>query len=115
MDKLYIGDIPSEFHYAIFYNNYIDLYNTPNLTNGTFEYYRIYKGLDGFYYKQDSARYSEYNTTYATQIDVTSDYHYRDDYANICSTVFLHIILILFVFNIITSIIRKGGSLGGLL
>ena len=27
MDTLYIGDIPSEYHYAVFNNGYIDFLN----------------------------------------------------------------------------------------
>lgn len=115
MDTLYIGDIPSEYHYAIFGNGYIDLYNTSELRNGVYNYYRIYTNVNGFYYKMDSQSYSDYRTTYATSIEVTDDYKYRTDYPSICSTVFFHILLILFALNIITSLIRKGGSLGGLL
>lgn len=33
MDTLYIGDIPQEYHYALFNNGYIDLYNTDTLFN----------------------------------------------------------------------------------
>ena len=32
MDVLYIGDIPQDYHYAVFGNNYIDLYNTTDLS-----------------------------------------------------------------------------------
>ena len=35
MDKLYGGDIPTEYHFARFGNGYIDLYNTQVLHNGT--------------------------------------------------------------------------------
>lgn len=115
MDTLYIGDIPQEYHFAIFNNGYIDLYNTSELRNNTYTYYRIYTNAGGFYYKIDTQTYSDYRTTYATSITVTDDYKYRTDYSNICSTAFLHILLILFALNIITSLIRKGGSLGGLL
>ena len=64
MDTLYIGDIPSEYHYALFNNGYIDLYNTPNLSNGTYDFYRIYTNVNGFYYRQMTQTYS-YNYTTA--------------------------------------------------
>lgn len=115
MDTLFVGDIPKDYHYAIFGNGYIDLYNTPELRGDTYNYYRIYTNVDGFYYKMDSQTYGDYRTTYATSINVSDDFRYRSDYSSICTTAFIHILLILFVLNIITSLIRKGGSLGGLL
>ena len=30
MDTIYIGNIPTEYHYARFGSNYIDLFNTKN-------------------------------------------------------------------------------------
>ena len=54
MDVLYTGDIPSEYHYAIFNNGYIDLYNSPVLHNDTYTRYRVYTNVNGFYYSTDS-------------------------------------------------------------
>ena len=42
MDKLYISDIPSEYHYVQLSNDYITLYNQPSAQNETLDYYRIY-------------------------------------------------------------------------
>ena len=39
MDTLYIGDIPEEYHYAVFNGDYITLYNTNNFyPNNTYDY-----------------------------------------------------------------------------
>lgn len=73
MDTLYIGDIPSEYHYALFGNGYIDLYNTEVLRNGTFDYYRIYTNSGGFYYKHDSQYYGLTSNTIATLVGVTDN------------------------------------------
>lgn len=48
MDTLYIGDIPQEYHFALFNNGYIDLYNTSQLNNGTYNFYRVYTNAGGF-------------------------------------------------------------------
>lgn len=115
MDKLYIGDIPNDYHYALFNNNYIDLFNTPNLNNGTFQYYRIYLYDNLFAYDIGSRQFSQYNNTYATNIDVTDNIRYRRDFPDIAQTIFLYVLLLIFLLNLVTSSIKKGGLLGGLL
>lgn len=116
MDKVYIGNsIPSSYHYAIFGNGYIDLYNTEVLQNGTFDYYRIYTNNNGFYYKHDSQRYSLTSETRATIVGVTDNFCYRQDFPNIMIMTFIFVLFGIFLFNIISSFIRKGGLLGGLL
>lgn len=115
MDTLFIGDIPQEYHYALFNNGYIDLYNTPNLTNGTYNFYRVYTNAGGFYYRFLSTTYSQYNTTFAQEISVTNNNCYRQDFPDICLVTFFIVFFTVFLFNILTSIIRKGGALGGLL
>lgn len=115
MDKLYTGDIPSEYHYAVFGNNYIDLYNTDVLYNNTYTYYRLYTNQNGFYYSVNTTTYNQFITTYATDIETTNDFFYRNDFANIIFVVFAFVLFGIFLFNIMTSIIRKGGLLGGLL
>lgn len=115
MDKLYIGDIPSSYHYALFNNNYIELFDTPNLVNGTYTYYRIYLYDNMFAYDIGSRTFSNYNTTYAKNISVTDNIRYRRDFPDIAQTIFLYILLFIFLINIVTSSIKRGGILGGLL
>lgn len=114
MDTLYIGDIPQEYHYALFNNGYIDLYNTDNLTNGTFNFYRIYTNCGGFYYRLYQQNYGQYNTTIAKDINVTSSIAYRSDFPNILFMTICFTLIGIWLFNLFTSVIRKGGVLGGL-
>lgn len=115
MDKLYIGDIPKEFHFAIYNNNYIDLFNTGTLYNGTYTYYRIWLYDNQFMYEQGSRTYSNYNTTYAQNISVTDNIRYRRDFPDIVQTIFIYLLLLVFLVNLVTSAVKKGGMLGGLL
>lgn len=114
MDTLFIGDIPQEYHYALFNNGYIDLYNTDTLTNGIYTFYRIYTNVNGFYYRQYQQNYSQYNTTYAQNINVTDQVVYRQDFPSILFMTLSFTIIGLWLFNLLTSLIRKGGALGGL-
>lgn len=115
MDKLYIGDIPSSYHFARFGNGYIDLYDSQVLHNNSYTYYRIYTNNNGFYYSTNSANYSSFVTEYTTPIDVTDNIQYRTDFPNIMIMTLIFVLFGLFLFNIVTSLIRKGGLLGGLL
>lgn len=115
MDKVYIGQqIPAEYHYALFGNGYIDLYNTAELKGGTLDYYRIYTNAGGFYYKHDSQYYSLTSNTIATLIGVTDKVFYRQDFNSIVVTTFIIALFGVWLFNLLTSLIRKGGLLGGL-
>lgn len=114
MDTLYIGDIPQEYHYALFNNGYIDLYNTDILNNDTYTFYRVYTNAGGFYYRQYQQTYSQYNTTYAQDINVTDNQCYRQDFPSILFMTLFFTLIGIWLFNLITSLIRKGGLLGGL-
>lgn len=114
MDILYIGDIPSEYHFAIFNNGYIDLYNTNVLHNNTYTRYRVYTNCDGFYYSVDSVNVGQYTTTYTTDITVSDNAVYRQDFDSIVVVTFIIALFGVWLLNLITSLIRKGGILGGL-
>lgn len=114
MDTLYIGDIPQEYHYALFNNGYIDLYNVDTLHNNTYTFYRVYTNSGGFYYRVYEQSYSQYNTTYAQNINVSNKITYRQDFDKIVFLVFIFAIFGVWLFNLLTSSIRKGGLLGGL-
>lgn len=115
MDTLYIGDIPTEYHYAVFSNDYITLYNTNFLYNGTYDYYRIYTNLGGFYYVQGQTTIGNYNSITVQNVNVSDNWLYRQDIDKIFLVVFILCILFVFVFNIVTSVFKKGGVFGGLL
>lgn len=114
MDTLYIGDIPSEYHYAIFNNGYIDLYNTNVLHNNTYTRYRIFTNVNGFYYSIDNVQVGNYTTTYTTDINVSDQITYRQDFSSIVVVTFIIALFGVWLFNLLSSLIRKGGLLGGL-
>lgn len=84
-------------------------------STGVYTFYRVYTNCGGFYYRVMTSTYSQYNTTYTQSIKVTDNSCYRQDFPEICLVTFIICFFALFLFNIITSIIRKGGALGGLL
>lgn len=117
MDTLYIGDIPLEFHYAIFNSDYIDLYDSEYLTpNSSYNYYRIYLYDNAFFY-QRNVRNTSYNFTIQqlSSIDVSNDYWYRRDFDSICFIGLVLSILLFLLTNLFTTFIRKNGVLSGLL
>lgn len=116
MDTLYIGDIPQEYHFAVFNENSIDLYNTPELvSNQSYNFYRVFTNYnDCFFYEyEENIPYVNTNSE-LVELQVTSDFKYRPDIDKICITTGSIALVILISLNIITSIIRKGGVLGGL-
>lgn len=113
MDTLYIGDIPSDYHFAAFSNGYITLYNKQNGRNETLSYYRVYTNNNGFYYSEGEQSFGN-NTTNFTEINVSNDWMYRNDIDKIFTVCFIIFFMFIFVFNIVTSIFKKGGVFGGL-
>lgn len=113
-DVLYIGDIPQEYHFARFSNNFIDLFKQPNI-QGDLDYYRIYLYDNTFQSEHLSGSFGNFNTFTVTNIQVTDDYHYRRDFPSICLLSFFEICIILIIVNLITSVFKKGGLLSGLL
>lgn len=114
MDTLYIGDIPPDYHYAVFSNDYIRLYRVPSAQNTTVDYYQIYTNYEGFFYSTGSQTVGN-TRVYYNDISVSNDWLYRSDIDKIFTVVFIIILMFLFVFNIATSSIKKGGVFGGLL
>lgn len=117
MDKLYIGEIPSSYCYAIFNNGYIDLYQVGELhANNTYHYYRVYLYDNVFLYTQGENVRGQYTQTqYLQEIPVSNDVVYRRDFPMIILTCFIYLIIGLWVFNFMTSMVKKGGLLNGLL
>lgn len=113
MDTLYIGDIPLDYKYAVFSNGYITLYNQSFARNETLNYYRIYTTNNGFYYSTGS-QYFGNNTSSFTEVPVSQNIVYRTDIDGIFLMSFILVIFGLWLLNLITSCIRKGGVLGGL-
>lgn len=115
MDTLYIGDIPQNYKYAVFYDDYIRLFNVSSAQNQTLNYYDVFIGYNGFYYRTGQQSFSQYNRTYFQEIPVSNDWLYRQDIDKIFTVCFIIIFMFIFVFNIVTSVFKKGGVFGGLL
>lgn len=114
MDILYIGDIPQDYHYAVYGSNYIDLYNTPSL-QGSLDFYRVYLYENQFAYEHKNTTYTLINSNTAKNIDVTDNYIYRRDFPSIVFMSVVYVILIVFLLNLVTSVFKRGGLLSGLL
>lgn len=114
MDVIYSGDIPKDYKYARFGNYYIDLFKQPNL-QGELDYYRIYLYDNLFEYDHLFQTFNQYNYSTAKQVEVTDDFHYRRDLPSICFLSIVEICVILIIFNLVTSVFKKGGLLHGLL
>ena len=115
MDSLYVGDIPLDYKYAVFSDGYITLYNQPSANNETLNYYRVYTTNNGFYYSTGITDFGRYTTAFFTPINTTNNWLFRSDIDKIFTVVFIIAFMFIFVFNIATSIVKKGGLLGGLL
>lgn len=115
MDTIYVGDIPEEFHFARFGSNYIDLFNTNELSsNRTYTYYRIYLYDNLFEYDVRSQQGGGYYTETLTDVKVSQNKVYRRDFGYICIIIALFVGFGVWLLNLLTSAIRKGGVLGGL-
>lgn len=116
MDTLYTGDIPQDYCYAVFNNGYVDLYNTNSFTSGrSYTYFRVYLTYNEFLYSRGTTHISNYSNLTTTKINVSNDMIYRRDFDKICSTSFIICFCVVLIFNIVTSMFKKGGLLGGLL
>lgn len=110
------SDIPTDFKYIVIGNGYYDLYNTPILyPNQTYTYYRFFNDYDQDIYNTYTRTTGSYSSTLnATIIEPTNEYIYRKDYPQILNIVFIYFLFFIILFNIFTSIIKRGGLLGGL-
>lgn len=117
MDPFYISEIPLTYKYAIFNNGYIDLYEVGELhANNTYHYYRVYLYDNTFIYTQgENVRGAYSNVQYLQEIPVTNNVVYRRDFPMIILTCFIYLVIGIWLLNFMTSFVKKGGLLSGLL
>lgn len=113
-DTIYVGDIPLNYKFARFGNNYVDLYKEASPTGQT-DYYRVYFYQNSFQSEHLFANYSGYNTITTTEVQVSNDWHYRRDLPSICFLSLVEIMILIIIVNLVTSVFKKGGVLSGLL
>lgn len=108
MDKFYLDkDIPSNYKYFDFHNDYVDVYNKPSFYNETTTVYRIYYSISPNTYYSYTRTFGNYNNTTFIEYPVTHDICYRSDFPQICFTSLTFIIVFIFLINIITSVFKK--------
>lgn len=114
-DFLYVGNVPKEFHYADFNEFYVDLFNTPVIEpNKEYTFYRVYLYDNYFAFSENTFNTSEYIIGGLVDIPTSDNIVYRRDFDSICIITFVFVLLGIWLLNLITSLIRKGGVLGGL-
>ena len=115
--KIYVPEeIPEEFQYmGNITSTYFDLYDKSNIQGTSGTYYRIYYAFEPDYWQSYSYQSSQYTSTNYQTIERTDSFLARPDNYKIITCGFCIIFLIIFLINIMTSIIKKGGVLGGLL
>lgn len=119
MKNFYIPEgIAEDYCYIVPSNNYYDVYNTNYLNaNSSYIFYRFYNNLDSDMYLPMERITNNYNygSLECIQVNPMHSYIYRKDFSDICLTSFIIIFGIIVLFNIVTSIIKKGGLLSGLI
>ena len=117
--NLYVPEgIGDNFKYVVPSNNYFDLYDVDYLQpNETYVFYRHYDNMDEDLFIQMTRTTTNYNYGYLScaEVSLNHDYIYRKDYPQILQCVFIFTLGFVLLINIITSIIKKGGILSGLL
>lgn len=106
--------IPSDYHYVSIHDTYIDFYNVEIISqNNNVNFYRQYFNI--------SPDLVEYYETISTEdltlfdTEITNNFLARPDVDRVLLSSFIIISVILVLFNLVTSLIKKGGVLGGLL
>lgn len=119
MKNFYIPEgIAGDYKFIVPSADYVDIYNTNYLQpNQTYTYYRLYNNLDNDLYQTRQTTTTQYNYGALNSIEIqpTNSYIYRKDYPQICFIVLIYVLAFCVLFNVFTSIVRKGGLLSGLL
>lgn len=116
MDKIYIGNsIPDGYIYGEVTRDYVTLYNKPSFHNESATYYRIYYNYSSDLVVSGTTDFNSYYTTTFNELPVSRSFLDRPDAFKICSITFIITFLCVFLLNCLTSFVKRGGALGGLL
>lgn len=114
-DKIFLPDsIPAGYVYGSVTADYIDLYNKPVFQGETATYYRIYYNYSSGLVVPMERTFSNYSPTTFAELPTSRELMDRPDYFNILFITLAFTVCGLWLFNLMTSIIRKGGVFGGL-
>ena len=114
MDILYVGDIPQDYHYALYNSNYIDLYKVQNISSND-DFYRIYLYDNFFTYEHLFTNNAITSSVIGNYIKTSDDWYYRRDMPSIMFMSLVECLIIVLILNIVSSVFKKGGVFSGLL
>ena len=113
-DKVYITDeIPAGYVYGEVTDDYVILYNQKSFRNETADYYKIYFNYSSGLVTHGTQYFGNYTTTFE-DIDVSRDILDRPDFFNILGITIVFTLCGIWLLNLLTSFIKRGGVLGGL-
>lgn len=113
-DVLYISDIDNSYHFVDFSDDCIFLYNQPNAEkNEVLECYKIYYKISPDTYEKTYETMQE--DTMFTDYKVSNSFWARKDIGQFSVLLLTVFFIGIFLINIITSCVKKGGIFGGLL
>lgn len=112
--KVYVPEgVPSTFTYiGNITDAYYDLFETNNIAGRTLDYYRVYYAYNEDLYVHLSSNFSQYTTITPFIIERSTSILSRKDCLSIFGVGFIVCFFIIFVINIMTSIVKRGGMLG---
>lgn len=111
MDTLYTGNIPKDYKYIFLKDGYIYLFNQAYIENSTLDCYKIFNN-NGFLYCKDT--FTSQELVNFEKVNVTNKHYYRTDYFNILFCSCAISLIFIFLTNIVTSFVKRGGVLNGL-
>lgn len=117
MTSLYVPiEIAEDFNYLVFNDNYVDFYDTDTLlANNSYTYYRNYYNFSRDIFEERSVVPDQDTSLECTEVTLTHEYVYRTDYKDIVVISFILILVFTVLINVLTSIVKKGGVLSGLI
>lgn len=107
MDVFRPAEIPADYTFLYFTNDYIDFYNVADANNRNVEYYRYFYKIPALEHK--SRWVGNYSTHLGDYHKTTDSIIYSPYFMNILIVSFIIIVFVLFVFNQLSCIVKRGG------
>lgn len=114
--KVYLpDDVPNGYKYGTITNDYVELFNKSTFQNETATYYRIYYNYNGGVVQTGTRTFSNYNPTTYSELPVSRDILDYPKADTLVIIVFIFVLGFIWLSNLFTSIVKKGGLFGGLI
>lgn len=114
IDKIYIADVPTDYHFIRYNGDTYDLFATDN-PNGSTTFYRFYPKIGVGVYTEVTTDIASNISDDLLDVQVSNSFLSRPDSSNILTTFLIICIFCCIIFNIFTSCVKRGGVLSGLL